>query len=612
MKLFAETIQWRIIAILLTLGVTYFWTGSVVEATGFTAVLELVKMTSYYLWRRFVEWRRIKTEESLPVLKLSDDKLTDAINLGRGVYSPLEGFLGKEDFESVARNMRLKNGKVWPIPITLDIREDEYNRIKTKKDIALADQSSKIIALLHNVEIYKYDRKFFAENVFGTNDRAHPGVDAVYKMGKYLVGGKVELINSTDFTTDYKRYYPYPEYNFTPEQTRKVFKEKGWNSVVAFQTRNVPHRGHEFLQKAALAKTDGLFVQPVIGEKKISDFKDEYILGAYEVLLDKHYPKDKVMLGILPLKMRYAGPREAVMHALIRRNYGCTHFIVGRDHAGVGNYYGPYDAQEIFNNFDKDEIGIEVMTFPEVVYCQKQNEHVFKDAECCDSGEHLSFSGTKIREMIQNKKQPPLYLMRPEVYNLLRQSNNTFVDKMYNDPKFKEQSGFVLWFTGLSGAGKTTLANAVHDRLKEEGYRLERLDGDIVREHLSADLGFTKEDREENIRRVGFVAKMLSQNGVGVLASFISPYRHQRAKLASDMNNFIEVYCNAPLEVCEARDVKGLYAKAREGEIENFTGISHPYEHPENPHIELDTHKNSVGECADQIVNYLEENNLIK
>jgi len=541
----------------------------------------------------------LKNIKSYKTLVLNKEQIKDVKNIANGVYSPLTGFLKEDDFKKVVSEMRLGDGTVWPIPIVLDVSKKEKEEIEGEEKILLVDQKNLPIALLENIEIYSYDKDSFAQNVFQTKDRDHPGVDEVYKMKEFLIGGDIELID------DRKDYYP--DYNFTPKETREIFQKKGWQKIVAFQTRNVPHRGHEYLQKVALTQVDGLFVQPVIGSKKVGDFKDEYILISYEILLNHYYPRERVFLGILPLKMRYAGPREAVFHALLRKNFGCTHFIVGRDHAGVGNYYGPFDAQKIFSNFRKEEIDIEILKYPEVVYWPRERKHVFIDQ--CPLTEMVKFSGTKLRESIKQKKDPPEYIIRPAVYNFLAQSKNALVDDLYK--KITDQKGFTLWFTGLSQAGKTTVADGVYRILEERGLKLERLDGDIVRKSLSSDLGFSKEDRNENIRRVAMVAKLLSQNGIGVICSFISPYREIRDKVRKEVKNFIEVYCNCPLEVCEQRDKKGLYAKARRGEIERFTGISDPYEPPESPEIELKTDQETPEESISKVISYLEKNNFI-
>ncbi|MBC7190421.1 sulfate adenylyltransferase, partial [Candidatus Aerophobetes bacterium] len=347
----------------------------------------------------------LENAHKFKTLTLNEEKIKDVKNIAKGVYSPLKGFLKKDDFEKVTDEMRLSDGTVWPIPIILDISEEEQKRIKNEKDILLTNSEGKPVALLEDIQIYSYNKDYLAQNVFGTKDKTHPGVEDVYRMGELLVGGDIKLLNDDR--------YPFPEYNFSPREVREIFRQKGWKKIVAFQTRNVPHRGHEFLQKTALEEADGLFIQPVIGEKKIGDFKDEYILISYEILINRYYPKDKVLLGILPLKMRYAGPREAVFHALIRKNFGCTHFIVGRDHAGVGNFYGPFDAQKIFDRFKKEEIGINILKYSEVVYNHKKKIYTF--IEESPPEERISFSGSKLREYIKSKKTPPSYLIRPEV-----------------------------------------------------------------------------------------------------------------------------------------------------------------------------------------------------
>lgn len=559
------------------------------------------KLTNRILTQKGVE--RIISGK-IKKIEIRKDLVIDLRNIAMGVYSPLEGFLSRNDFQSVIKNNRLSNGIPWTIPIILDVNKDQAQKLKQGDKIILNYQK-KNVGILELEEKYTFQKNKLAESVFGTLDRNHPGVDHVFEMREILLGGQIYLVN------DYFKNV-LPHLNLAPKQSREYFKSKNWNTIAGFQTRNVPHLGHEFLQKRALESVDGVFIQPVIGDKKLEDFKDEYILASYEVLINKYYPKNKVVLGILPLRMRYAGPREAIFHALIRKNFGCTHFIIGRDHAGVGKYYSPFAAQEIFNTFKPEEIGIQFFKYSEVIYCSSCQKHRFIH-ECSHPQEKkISFSGTKLRESIKNKEQPSSYIVRPEVYNLLAQSLNPLVDDMYKNINRRNQKGFVLWFTGLSCSGKTTMADRLYEILKEKGTGVERLDGDIVREYLSRDLGFSKEDRDENIKRVWFIAKLLSKNGIGVIASFISPYRAQRENMKKEAgNNFIEVFCNCPLEICEKRDRKGLYKKARIGKIENFTGISDPYEEPKNPEIELFTDKESIEECVNKVIAYLTENGFI-
>ena len=535
--------------------------------------------------------------EKWPTLVVGPEREQEIRNIGFGVYSPLEGFLRQDDFKRVCQEMKLSNGILWPIPIVLDVSSSESEELKGAEKVLLLNVHQKPIAVLENPEVYSYNKDDLSQSVFGTTDPEHPGVASVGRMKELLVGGEVTLIDPV--------YSVFFDHSLVPEETRSAFEESGWEKVVAFQTRNIPHRGHEFLQKEALKEADGLLVHPVLGWKKEGDFKDEYILSSYEILLDHHYPPGRFKLSALSIPMRYAGPKEAVLHAIIRKNFGCSHFIVGRDHAGVGDYYGPFEAQEIFDTFAQEDLGVTILKYPEVVYDEAAGSHRFFS----ETGNGVSFSGTAMRRMIQNRERPPEYILRPEVYSFLINSDNIFVDSMYNDQQAKQQ-GFVLWFTGLSQSGKTTNALEVYNALKDN-YRLEYLDGDVVREHLSRDLGFSKADRDENIKRVTFVAKLLSQNQTGVLCAFISPYRAQRERIREEVTNFVEVFCDSSLEHCEARDTKGLYQKARAGEIENFTGISDPYEIPENPEIVLDTVNNTPSENAEKIIAYLKDNDLI-
>ncbi|MEA2006614.1 MAG: sulfate adenylyltransferase [Patescibacteria group bacterium] len=530
-------------------------------------------------------------------LKIGPNQIQDIVNIAQGVFSPLDGFLRENEFLSVLNEMRLNDGTVWPIPIVLDVLTAEKKRLEQQEKILLIDSKNQPVAFLSNSSFFRFDKEEFALKVFGITDQNHPGVRDVFEMKEFLIGGKIELIGQFRESVVLK----------SPAEIRSEFLKRGWESIVAFQTRNVPHRGHEFLQKEALKKVDGLFVQPVIGEKKMDDFKDEYIIGSYEILIEKHFPAGKAMLGVLPLKMRYGGPKEALLHAIIRKNFGCTHFIVGRDHAGVGDFYHPTEAQEIFEQFGPSELGVEILKFPEVVFDKEKGKHCFVD-ECSESN-RIRFSGTKLRDFVKNKKEPPRHLIRRDVFELLSSSDNSLVDENYKMKTSKR--GFVLWFTGLSGAGKSTVADLVFEHLRGNGTRIERLDGDVVRENLAQDLGFSKKDRDENIRRIGFVADLLSRNGVGVIASFISPYQKQRDELRKEVENFIEVFVNAPLEICEERDPKGMYKKARAGEIKNFTGISDSYDSPKDPDIELRTDKGTPRECVQQVIDYLDEKGFI-
>ncbi len=344
-------------------------------------------------------------------VSVSSDLMKDVENIASGLFSPLEGFNCREDYESILYNKRLSNGLPWTLPIVLDV-ENNMN----EGDEILLKNSDHIVALMQVEEKYSFDKRTHAEQVFGTNDASHPGVAKTYAMKDKLLGGKISLINESKT--------PYYKYALKPAETRNLFREKGWEKIVGFQTRNVAHLGHEYLQKSALTMVDGLFINPVIGKKKKGDFKDDVILESYEVLIDNYYPKDRVVLGIFQTEMRYAGPREAIFHAIVRKNYGCTHFIIGRDHAGVGSFYHPYAAQEIFREFP--DIGIEPMFFMSFFYCNKCGG--ITNDKVCPHNDRIDFSGTKMRQMIESGKRPTSDLMRPEVADVILKSGSPFVE----------------------------------------------------------------------------------------------------------------------------------------------------------------------------------------
>lgn len=358
---------------------------------------------------------RVEEAKKLPQIVLTKELAKEVQNVAHGVFSPLEGFLTMGDYVSVLNKGRLATGIPWTIPIVLDIWAD--GEVKEGNEAALVDEG-RPIAIIHIEDIYRYDKKELAQKVFGTTDLGHPGVAKVHSMKEFLLGGKVDLISEPKI--------PFAEYYLKPQETRRVFEEKGWQTVVAFQTRNIPHVGHEYLQKTALTFTDGLFINPVIGRKKQGDFKDELILKTYQALINNYYPRDRVVMSILPMEMRYAGPREAIHHAIIRKNFGCTHFIVGRDHAGVGNYYPPYAAQEVFKEFP--DLGITPIFFKSFFYCKKCLS--VANEKTCPHGnqEHLDFSGTKIREMLLRKEVPPEEMMRPEVSKIILGWKSPYVD----------------------------------------------------------------------------------------------------------------------------------------------------------------------------------------
>lgn len=366
--------------------------------------------------------KKINADISRPIKKImaSADVLQDARNIAHGIYAPLKGFLCRTDFQSVLNAMRLADNTVWSIPIVLDISEQDYDNIKNETAVALLDRRKEPKAILEHIEVYPYDKKEYAEKVFGTTDSAHPGVQEIFEKGPYLVGGDIQYLGDDR--------EPFSGVYFTPAETKALFQKLGWKTVVAFQTRNVPHRSHEYLQKTALQNIDGLFIQPVIGKKKPGDFKDELIIQCYQELLKRYYPETRYVFGILPMKMNYAGPRDAIFHAIIRKNYGCTHFIIGRDHAGVGNFYHPFAAQEIFKNFRPEEIGITILPYDNAAYCTACGEFTTPKTCSHEDAQKLSLSGTKIRTLVQNKEPLPEHFTRPEIAAIIRNYPNPFVE----------------------------------------------------------------------------------------------------------------------------------------------------------------------------------------
>lgn len=357
-----------------------------------------------------------ETEEFFKIV-VNTEQISDTMNIAKGVFSPLEGFLLQEDYLNVLNDMRLSDDTPWTIPIVLDIDTEQVSNIKEGDSIALT-YSGDIIATMDIEDMYSYDKVDMAEKVFGTTDKQHPGVAKVYAMGDYLLGGKIRVVNEPET--------PFQQYALSPLETRAIFKKRGWGNIVGFQTRNVPHIGHEYLQKTALSLVDGVFINPVIGKKKAGDFEDEVILSAYTTLIDNYFPQDRVVLGIFSTEMRYAGPKEAIFHAIVRKNFGCTHFIVGRDHAGVGNYYPPYAAHEIFNEFD--DLEIQPIFFKSFFFCKKCDS-IANDKTCPhDESEHINFSGTEIRAALENGEVPSNKVMRTEVAKTILEYGNPFVE----------------------------------------------------------------------------------------------------------------------------------------------------------------------------------------
>ena len=544
--------------------------------------------------------------DRLPRITLDRRELADLELIAVGAASPLQGFLGQADYESVCQRMRLADGTVWPLPFTLAVEDELARQLGPSKEAALWDETGRLWGVIRVSDIYTRDPETEARAVYGTADPAHPGVSYLLARPRTLVGGDVQVL---PLPVD----LPFAENRLTPRALREIIAKRGWRRVAGFQTRNPIHRAHEYLTKVALEVADGLVIHPLVGETKGDDVPASVRFRTYEVLVNGYYPSDRVVLAAFPAAMRYAGPREAVFHAIVRKNYGITHLLVGRDHAGVGTYYPPFAAQEIFDQFSLEEIGVAPLKLDATFYCRACGSLASLRTCPHTEKERLILSGTRVREILRSGGDLPVEFSRPEVAEILRAhyggtkaaADGQVAGTGKGRSNGGRRSGVIVWFTGLSGAGKTTLATAVRARL-EPSWPIETLDGDVIRTNLSQGLGFSKEDRDINIRRIGFVARTLARHGVMVLVAAISPYaevRDEVRRLAEeDGVGFLEVFVDAPLQTLVDRDVKGLYKRAIAGEIKHFTGVSDPYEPPPQPELIVRTDRESVDESAERIV----------
>ncbi len=524
-------------------------------------------------------------------LTLGERAACDLELLATGGFSPLTTFMGKRDYERVCAEMRLADGTLWPIPVTLPVSRDFA--LVEGEDVALCDTVGNALAVINVREIYDYDPVAEARAVLGTTDEKHPGVQALGRQGSRYVSGPLTVMQTP-------AHFDFTDLRLTPKDVRAAIAQRGWTKTVAFQTRNPLHRAHEEITKRAARELGaGLLLHPTVGLTKPGDVDHYTRVRCYQALAQHHYAAREIVLGLLPLAMRMAGPREALWHAIIRRNHGATHFIVGRDHAGPGNdsngkpFYGPYAAQELALEHAK-ELGVGIVPFQMMVYLPNKDTYV--PVNEVPAGEPTAdISGTQVRDDYLAKGRPlPTWFTRPEVAAVLAETS---------PPKYAQ--GVTIWLTGLSGAGKSTITHGLEQRLLAVGRDVTILDGDEIRTHLSKGLGFSKEDRDANIRRVGYVASQITRHGGTVIAAVISPYKAVRDEVRKTVGNFIEVFVDAPLEVCEARDVKGLYKKARAGELKGFTGIDDPYEAPVNPEVVVHTGQETVRQSIDKIVDKL-------
>lgn len=529
-------------------------------------------------------------------LKLNERQLCDLELILNGGFSPLNGFMQKDDYLHVLQSMRLKNGTVWPMPIILDVDDAFAEKLHLNQMILLQDAEGSPLAFMEVSSIWHPDKQLEAEAIYGTTDPNHFGVNYLLNRTKGIyLGGKIFGIH-LPFHADYNYLRQ------TPKQCRDFFKQNQWTTVVAFQTRNPMHRAHQMLTLKAAENIGGhLLIHPVVGMTKTGDVDYMTRVKCYEKVL-QYYPKNLAKLSLLPLAMRMAGPKEALWHAIIRKNYGCTHFIVGRDHAGPGNdkqgkpYYDPYAAQELLKQYQK-EVGIEMVPFQEFVYV-KETQQYLPVNELKPKETALTLSGTEFRQCLQEGREVPEWFSFPDVVKELR--------KRY---PMKHERGFTIFFTGLSGAGKSTLAQVLmYELMRLTDRKISLLDGDHVRNLLSSELGFSREHRDLNILRIGYVASEITKNSGIAICAPIAPYAQTRRRVREvieSFGGFIEVFVATPLDICEQRDRKGLYAKARQGILKHFTGIDDPYEIPESAEIVINTSNTNPQQCVEKIINEL-------
>ena len=531
----------------------------------------------------------------LPSIQISERSACDLQLLACGAFSPLDRFVGKEEHERVLDEMRLLSGHIFPIPVTLTINEN--SGVRLDQEVAIRNVRNELLGIMMAEEIYEWDLVEVSQKVFGTIDPRHPLIAEMERWGKHNLSGRLRVLQLP-------RYYDFQELRLTPMQVRARLGALGHANIVAFQTRNPLHRAHEEMTRRAIAQVDGaLLLHPVVGITKPGDVDYSARVRTYKVLSERYYDSKRILLALLPLAMRLAGPREALWHALIRRNYGANYLIVGRDHASPGSnsqnqpFYGPYEAQELVEQFSK-ELGVGVIPFRELVYHPTSKRYVESSA-ADDGASGITISGTQVREEYLDKgRELPEWFARPEIAGILLEAYPP-----------RPRQGICVWFTGLSGAGKSTTAEILTVLLLELGRRVTLLDGDIVRTHLSKGLGFSKDDRDTNIRRMGFVAAEIVRHGGVSICAAISPYRATRNDVRNMVgtDNFFEVFVDTPMAVCEQRDPKGIYAKTRRGEIKSFTGIDDPYEPPEKPELILDTLSRTAEENARLILDRLIE-----
>jgi sulfate adenylyltransferase len=543
--------------------------------------------------------------ENLPALVLTERHLCDLELILNGGFSPLEGFMTEKDYNGVVENNRLADGALFSMPITLDVNQQQIDQfsIKPGARITLRDfRDDRNLAILTVEDVYQPDKVKEAKLVFGSDDDTHPGVKHLFSTAQeFYVGGKLDAISRLE-------HYDFVDLRFTPSELRSHFNKLGWQKVVAFQTRNPMHRAHrELTVRAARSQQANVLIQPVVGMTKPGDIDHFTRVRVYKALLSR-YPNGMAALALLPLAMRMGGPREALWHAIIRKNHGATHFIVGRDHAGPGknkngnDHYGPYDAQHLVQEY-QEELGIKMVEFQEMIYIPDKDEYMPAN-EIPEGTRTLNISGTELRSRLRSGKEIPEWFSYPEVVKVLREQN----------PLPKEK-GFTIFMTGYQNSGKDQIARALQTTLNQSGGRpVSMLVGETVRHELSSELGFSRRDRDLNISRIAFVASELTKAGAAVIAAPIAPFndaRKQARELVEKSGPFFLIHVATPLEYCEKTDRRGIYAAARKGEIKGFTGVDDPYEAPEKADLTVDLSKQNVRSIVHQIILLLESNGLL-
>jgi len=538
----------------------------------------------------------------LPDVTLNDRQLCDLELLATGAFSPLDCFMTRADYESVLDRMRLQSGVLWPIPVCLSISETQARSIEAGQSITLRDPEGFLLAIMHIEDMWAVDREKEASSIYDATDRNHQGVHFLFNSeGDYYIGGKLEVLSPP-------LHFDFKQLRMSPKEIRGIYDKLGWHRIVGFQTRNPIQRiQFEMTIRSMRQAKANLLLLMITGMTKPGDF-DHYTRVRCYREVTRHYPPNSFVLNLLPLSLRLAGPRDALLHTIIAKNYGCTHFIIGRDHASPGAdtsgnpYYESYAAQRLTEKYS-EEIGVTIVPFEELVYLPFDDEYRSAD-QIPEGTQHISFSSSDIRDRIRSGRRIPEWATFPEVVEELK--------KAYPSPN---QQGFTIFLTGLSGAGKSTVAKVLYSRFLEIGERpVTLLDGDIVRQNLSSQLTFSKEHRDINVRRIGFVASEITKNrGIAICAP-IAPYNATRAEIRSAIEGyggFIEVHVSTPIEVCERRDRKGMYAKARAGLVKGFTGVDDPYEIPESPEVRIDTTNFTPDEAAQEILLLLGEKGYI-